>query len=385
MFKKESNSKERIEKTFKKERTDKVPINHRGFSSKVASYILGREAFVGGGIQQWREAKSLWEGWHDEYLTRSFKDAVDISLRTGQDMLRPQYWCYTVKPTKKIDEYTYLYEYGAEEDRKILRYDPVSEQASILPYKAKRITLEHLSKIVKEREKTIADYKPIEEDYSFPIKAQKLYGKEKVVEVGGVGIGIPITEANIWLEAMLLDPSIIKSYITLQVEAARKNVEFLSKLGFHYFFGGGDFASERGPMYSPKLFQELILPGIKEVSKICHQHNGYHLFASDGNLWPVAQLLFGESGIDGYFEIDRKAGMDLETLRVKFPALTLIGNISSWTLARGKKEDVREEALSCLEAAKKYGGIIVGVSNYILSETPQENIDIMLDILDKKR
>lgn len=96
-----TNSKERIERTFNKKRTEKVPINHRGFSSKVASHILGRESFVGGGIQQWREAKSLWEGWHDEYLARSFQDAVDISILTGQDILRPQYWRYNIKPTRK--------------------------------------------------------------------------------------------------------------------------------------------------------------------------------------------------------------------------------------------------------------------------------------------
>ena len=46
------NSKERVDACFRKEKTDKIPVHHVGFSSKAASIILGREVFVGGGIQQ---------------------------------------------------------------------------------------------------------------------------------------------------------------------------------------------------------------------------------------------------------------------------------------------------------------------------------------------
>ena len=252
------NSKERVEKTFKKEETDKIPINHRGFSSKIASYILGREAFVGGGVQQWREAKSLWEGWHDEYFERSFRDAIDIAFITGQDIIRASYWRAPQKPTKKIDEYTYLYEYGEEKDWKVLKYDPVSEQANFFYYHSRELTLEDIKKEVKEREKNLSSYKPKEEDYSFQKKAQKMFGKEKVIENYGVSVGIPMRQANIWLQAMLLDPGLVKSFISQQVEMAKKNVEFLSKLGFHYFFGGLDFASEEGPIENVEEMLNLL-------------------------------------------------------------------------------------------------------------------------------
>jgi len=53
------NSTERVQAAFEKRETDKVPIHHLGFCSQVASALLGREAFVGGGIQQWREANAL--------------------------------------------------------------------------------------------------------------------------------------------------------------------------------------------------------------------------------------------------------------------------------------------------------------------------------------
>ncbi len=104
-------------------------MNHRSFSSKAASYILGREAFVGGGVQRWREAKSFWEGRHDEYLERSFNDAVELAVITGHDLMRAAYFREPLKPTRKIDENTYLFEYGPEADWQRMRFCPESEEA----------------------------------------------------------------------------------------------------------------------------------------------------------------------------------------------------------------------------------------------------------------
>jgi uroporphyrinogen decarboxylase len=150
-------------------------------------------------------------------------------------------------------------------------------------------------------------------------------------------------------------------------------------------FGGGDFASNQGPFYSPESFHELMLPGLKRITDACHKYGIYYLFASDGNLWPVAEDLFGNSGVDGFYEIDGRAGMDLRKLRERFPHLTLIGNISSVTLHTGTKEDVIRETMTCLEEAKRSGGIIVGVSNCIVPGTPEENLWTMVDTMKKNR
>ena len=104
-------SRERVLTTFERKPTDKIPVHHIGFSGYAASVILGREAYVGGAIQQWREMKALWDGpdAHKEFSERSEKDAVDVALAADHDILRLQYWRWTTKPTKKIDEYTFLF------------------------------------------------------------------------------------------------------------------------------------------------------------------------------------------------------------------------------------------------------------------------------------
>ena len=118
------NSKDRIAAAFRHEPTDRNPICHIGFSSDIASALLGREAYVGGGSQQWREAVALWNGQdaHDEFLERSFRDAIDIALLVDNDIVRPRYWRYPAVPTKRLDEYTFLYEYGDEENWVVLTH-----------------------------------------------------------------------------------------------------------------------------------------------------------------------------------------------------------------------------------------------------------------------
>ena len=380
------NSKERVLAAFEHRETDKVPLHHIGFSSEIASALLGREAYVGGGIQQWREAVVLWQGEdaHEAFVEKSFRDAIDIALLCDHDMIRPSYWRHNVKPTKRMDEYTFLYEYGDEEHWRVLRYDPPSEQCHILPYKPKaRMTLEDLQREIANQEEAVEDYQPREESFAFEIRAQHLLGDERAVRIGGVGVGISMREAEVWFEALMFQPDLVARYLDVQAERAARNVAFLVPFGFRYFFGGLDLASNEGPMYSPRLFRELVVPRLQRVSEVCHQQGVYHLFASDGNLWPVADDLFG--AVDGFYEIDRRAGMDLRMLRERFPHLTLIGNISSHTVHLGTKEQVVAEAMSCLEEARRGKGIIVGTSNYFVPGTPVENVAALLETIREYR
>ena len=381
-------SRERVQAAFESREVDKVPVHHLGFSSQVASALLGREAYVGGGIQKWREARALWEGEdaHQAYLQRSWRDSIDIALLCLHDIIRLGFWRHNVKPSKRIDENTFLYAQGDEENWRVLRYDPESEECHIFDYILKpRRTFDDLKKQIEAQEKGVQDYKPKEAYFTFELRAQQELGDQFVIRVGGVGVGLPLSDLEVWLEVLVSHPGLVERLLDIQAERAVRNVEFLSPLGFRYFFGGRDFASNQGPMYSPRAFRQLMLPRIRRISEACHRHGAYHLFASDGNLWPVADDLFGHSGIDGYYEIDRRAGMDLRMLKERYPHLTLIGNISSHTMHRGTKEEVIAETRSSLEEARRSGGVIVGVSNFMVPHTPIENVTCLIETIREYR
>lgn len=378
-------SKERILAIFKDQPVDKVPIHNIGFSSYSASLVLGREAYVGGGIQQWREAQALWKGKdaHQEFLERSEKDAFDISMAFNHDIIRLVYWRMPEKPTKKIDEYTFLYG-DPETNWRIMRFDPATELYQEIERYPPRFeeSLETIAKIVEDLERSIEGYP---EPIAVNSEAKRLNDKYKdwIVRINCGAISIPYGKA--WFEAIALRKDLIARYLDVQTEIACRNIRALVGTGTELIFGGGDFASNSGPFYSPKDFHELMLPRLKRITDECHKNGMYYLFASDGNLWPVADDLFGASGVDGFYEIDRKAGMDLEILREKFPHLVLIGNISSSTMHKGSKEEVIEEILSCVESAKKLGKIIIGCSNYIMPGTPEANIWAMIEVFNQLR
>ena len=380
--------KERIEAAFRKQPTDKVPVHHISCCSQVASVLLGRDAHVGGGKQQWREAVAHWNGpdAHQEFVERSFQDAVDLARVFSNDLVRVTYWRYNRRPTERIDENTFLYATGDESRWQVLRFDPESEQCHIFPHRPQATpTLEDLERSMADQEQALAQAGPADAAFAFERRATELLGDRYAIRVGAVSLGIPLVNTDVWLEAMVLRPSVVQRLLDVQVEQARRNVAFLASRGFRYFFGGLDFASNEGPMYSPRIFHDLVRPRIEQISAICEHAGGYHLFASDGDLWPVANDLFGDGGAHGYYEIDRRAGMDLGRLRERYPDLTLIGNISSHTVHLGSREEVVAETRSCLDAARQYHGIIVGVSNAFVPGTPLANVEAVLETITEHR
>jgi hypothetical protein len=376
---------QRIRAAFEHRPTDRVPIFHVGWSSWAASVVLGREAYVGGGIQQWREACALWQGEeaHQEFWQRSFEDALAVSIAADQDMLRPEYWRLPIKPTRRLDEYTFLYG-DPEGSWEVRRFDPDTELYQVID-RSPRPTPSpaDLEREVERMEQSLQTYNPTAATFPAYAEAQRRYGHQYAIAGAGVGIGIPLSEP--WLLALADRPDLVARYLDVVAEQACRNAAVMAGLGIRFLRGGGDMAGKHGPAYSPRLFRDLMLPRLRRISATCHRLGCYHLFASDGNLWPLASDLFGRSGVDGYFEIDRDAGMDLRRLRQAFPHLTLIGGISSRTLHRGTRQEVVAQVLDALQAARELGSIIVGVSNYPLPGTPAENILAMLETIRDNR
>lgn len=380
------NSIERVDAVFHFREPDKLPVHHLGFSSNVASALLGREAYVGGGVQQWREATAWWNGddAHDEFVERSFKDAIDVALAADHDIVRVTYWRLNKKPTRRIDDFTFLYEYGPEANWKILKYDPATEESRHMDYvPSGEQTFADLERQLDIEEESLQGYQPGEASFAFELRALKLLGHERVVRVGGLGFMLP--QDAIWLEATLARPDLVDRFFRLQAERALRNIPFLAAHGFRYLFGGGDLAGQDGPIYSPKVFRQLALPHLQRISDACHRAGCYGMFNSDGNTWAVADDIFGRAGVDGYYEVDRRAGMDLLKLRQRFPSLRMIGNISSHTLYTGTPQDVIDETRACIDEARQARGVVIGVSNYLVVGTPVRNVMALMETVRRYR
>ena len=377
---------ERATAAFAVKPTDRVPLHHIQFSSRAASLILGRPAHVGGGIQQYRESVALWQGAgaHAEYVERCRQDALDLALATDQDLIRPGYWRMREKPTRRLDEFTFLYGDPAGTYR-VHKFDPATELYQIVDQRPLPVTeVDDLERQIADEERAATEYVASPDVYAAAVKCREAVKGERAIRTDGGGVGIPYG-MPVWLEAMLLRPDLIARKLDADVVLAKKLADVAARLGFPFLFGGGDMATNQGTMYSPRVFHELMLPRVIEISRHCHSLGMQFLFGSDGNLWPVADDLFGTAGADGYFEVDFGAGMDPRRLRERFPHLTIVGILPSALLHRGTKDQVVEATLRMLETAREVNGVFVGCSNQIVPQTPPENIFAMLETLRKWR
>jgi hypothetical protein len=363
---------------------DRVPTYHASFSSWAASIVLGREAYVGSGIQQWREATALWNGEdaHREFVERTRRDTIDLGNVLDLDMVRVSYWRETEKPTWRIDENTFLY--GVQDgDWRVMRFDPGTELYQEVDHSPRpETTHQDLKEELDRTECALEGYRPTPESFPEVLWGLEAYDGARAIPARGFTIGVPYSSVA-WIEAVAARPDLVGRLLDLQVARARRIVEAVSSLGIRPAFGGLDLATNAGPIYAPRAFRELVVPRLRLIVDACRRLGMFFFFASDGNLWPIANDLFPE--VDGYFEIDRRAGMDLRLLRERYPHLTLVGNISSHTLHAGTRGEVVEETLSCLQVARECGSVIVGCSNQIVCGTPEENLMAMLETIRENR
>jgi len=376
---------ERVYATFSGEDVDQVPIYCAGMHGRIGDHILGRDAHVGFGRQQYREAMALWHGpdAHAEFVERTYEDTMAWNEAIDADLVFVGGGRFGSTPTRLIDEHTLFF---GDEDASwyVMRFDPDTElfqrvDGSPVP----EPELEDLHAIVERAEQEAAEYAPTPDDFPMQQRALEHFGDERAIFGRGIMVWVP--REKVWLEAMLLRPDVVLRWTMALAEKACKAARVMGEMGCRVIFGGGDFAGKNGPLYSPASFKRCMSPAVRKISAGCEEAGVWHMFASDGDLWPVADELYGNCGVHGYHEIDRRAGMDLNKLRDRFPDLRLMGGVASETLHIGTTEDVRDECLSSLEVAKRRGRIIVGVSNTVVAMSPLENVDVMVGTLQGNR
>ena len=202
-----------------------------------------------------------------------------------------------------------------------------------------------------------------------------------MAEVGnGTGAAFYPPFMYIW---MLETPELYERWLNRQRRYGQAvTAEFLRR-GADVVALGGDVSGDRGPVISPALYRQYILPAIREHVDQVHAGGALAVYTSDGNHWPIRDAFFFESGIDGYKEVDQAAGMTMERLLregVK-DRVTIIGNIDArHILCRGTPDDVRRDVRSCLEWGRKTpGGHILHTSHSIHEDVPVANYLALVD------
>lgn len=378
------NSYERVMAAFSKEKSDHVPIYCGSVSSRVASQVMGRTMYVGGGIQQYRESLARFRGEeaHREFAEKSRQDAFDWNEAMDFDYVRPSYWRYRYKPTKMLDDVTFYYE-REDGTHWIMKYFDEYELFACMEDSKKDVdNPDLLEEEVINTEQYNKRYVPDISMHSDYIDTMSYFNNRRATYTGGLALLIPNTR-EVWFEAVAARPDLVERYLEALTQRALMNIPLIASIGARIAYGGGDCAGNRGLFYSNEVFKKLMVPRLRRISDKCHEYGLYHVFGSDGYFWDVADDFYIHSGIDGHYEADCSCGMDIRSVRTKYPDITVIGGISAATLDSKSQDDVRTEVMEAVLAAKELNGAIVGCSNLVSPTTPIKNFMLMMELLHK--
>ena len=359
---------------------DRAPLYTTAISCQVSSAILGRPVHTGTGSLHYAEVAAWADGEaaHAEFEARLIENLVEVYRILDIDVLRMP-WRMNQRPDARLDEFTFRF--GPESGEHTLwQYQPVTADFSPIHHSPRAKSPEsRLQQEVEQLEAAMADPRIAAQNSVAPIAALwRRYGREFYVCGAGAGIGVGLEPDA--LELLVTEPDLVRRRSLLQADYAIAVGRALIEAGCPpIMLGGGDLAGTNGPFYSPAMFRELVLPGYIRALTELNRIGVHYAFRSDGNLWPLMDMLFGEAACPGYGETDRDATMTVGAVRARFPRLVIWGNASSSLLARGTVAEVRAEAQAALQEANGRG-YFQGCSNAIVQGTPVDNVHALFKV-----
>jgi hypothetical protein len=153
-------------------------------------------------------------------------------------------------------------------------------------------------------------------------------------------------------------------------------------------FIGNDFGGQTGPLLGPELFDRFMKPQLQAHAILAHRYGKKLMLHCCGGFRPLIPSMIA-AGVDGLHALQPDcAGMDPLGLKKDFgDQVVLNGGLDSKAfLIQGTPEQVREKTLEVMNIMSPGGGYIAGASHdYILPETPLENVLAMFDTINEYR
>ncbi|MBI2441285.1 MAG: hypothetical protein HYV35_07945 [Lentisphaerae bacterium] len=357
---------------------DRPPRYIPGIACEVSSKILGRSVNTGAGSLMYAEACTWLKGEsaHAEFEAKLFEDLAAVFRALDIDVYRMP-WRERRKPARRLDEFAFLYG-DAEGAYSIYEYNPESADFGLVKAvnPSARPYAEQARQAIAAQECAITQ--GALDNFQVPDEHRAIcsrYGQEFFVVSNGGGISLGMdAEALMFLAS---EPAWAARAVMNQARQAIALGQALRRAELpKVLIAGGDLAGQNGPFYSPETLRQVMLPAIIQAMRALRELGAHYVFRSDGNLWPIADMLFREAACPGYGEVDREAGMTVGALRKKYPQLVLWGNMSSARLAWESAEWVRAQTRKIVAES---GGTAYfhGPSNAIIKGTPPENVVAM--------
>ncbi len=174
--------------------------------------------------------------------------------------------------------------------------------------------------------------------------------------------------------ACLEDHALLRTILQRYTDWTCRVLDKVQTMGIDFVWSFDDFAFKTGPIYSPRILREVVLPYAKQVAAAIELP---WIFHSDGNLMNMLDDLV-PLGMSALNPIEHGC-MDIPAIRRTFPHLTLIGNVDLGLLARGTPDQVRQFVRDMFAEMDSPGRYIPASGNSIPSYAAPVNVKAMVE------
>jgi len=171
------------------------------------------------------------------------------------------------------------------------------------------------------------------------------------------------------------DPDLMRDIFKYRTEMVLKAIEKAVKeveprIDFAHWWE--DMCYNKGPLISPGLFKEFVVPEYKRVTGFLKDHGIWiNILDCDGNINPLVPFWI-EAGINCMFPLEIRGGTDPIKLRETYGRkVLLMGGIDKTALIEGKRAIDKE--LKRLEPLIEEGGYIPHVDHRVPPDVSYEN------------
>ncbi len=181
------------------------------------------------------------------------------------------------------------------------------------------------------------------------------------------------------LELFYDDPDFVFELFERVVAVNERIIREAIRAGAEVVCLGDDYASNQGPLFSPAMFRQFVLPYLQRVIDAIHEEGALAVKHSDGYLWPILDDIVN-TGADGLNPIEPTAGMALAEVKAAYgDRICLIGNIDCGELlSHGTIPEVEAAVREALRVGAPGGRFILASSNSIHASVKPENYRAML-------
>lgn len=231
-----------------------------------------------------------------------------------------------------------------------------------------------------ESEEDLASYVPPDPKQSPVIeKVRRLRERfpDKAMAVVGESGWAPAVFLRGGLENLFLDlalrPQFAKALMGIGARYYAELFPLCVAAGAQVIFLGDDYSDNTGPMMSPAIFEEIILPHDAAVVAAIKQAGAYCIKHTDGDIRKIMDQLVN-TGLDALGPLQDVPGMELDGVLTRYPGqIAVMGNVDVDLLARGSVEDVVAATKRLLREVSSVGSHIMSSGNTITSAVKPEN------------